>query len=332
MEDRKSSILRAVVEEYINTEQPVGSSRVANAAGLSVSAATIRNDMAALERDGYLHQPHTSAGRVPTEAGYRLFVNELLESPGTLDRSQVTQVRNFFSHSTRELEGLLRETSGLLADLTNMAAVVVAPDQEVAEVRSVQIVSLHPGIALLVVVHSNGSLEKAEISVPVDLDQEVLPRSAAVLEKHLKSNTLPSDSKTGRIQVDLVVEAATLALSNLHGSDSDAVFVGGAARMVSQFEAVETVGRVLGILEQQLIIVSLLEDVLDRGMSVAIGTETGLPTLAECSLVVSPYEVEGEIVGTVGVLGPTRMDYGEALAAVALVSRRLGRSLSELTN
>ncbi len=328
MDDRKASILRAVVEQYISTDQPVGSGRIANAAEIKVSAATVRNEMAALERDGYLYQPHTSAGRVPTEAGYRLFVDDLLDSPGTLGPAQVRQVRSFFGHTNRELEGMLSETSDLLAGLTNMAAVVVGPDQEVSQVRSAQFVLLHPGTALLVVVHSNAAVEKATITIPETVDETTLQEAGRLLEKQLTGSVLePSNDP----QVTQILMAANTALADMSSREQESVFVGGTSKMVARFEAVETVGRVLGILEQQIIVVSLLQDLLDRGMSVAIGTESGFAPLAECSIVVSPYEIEGENVGTIGVLGPTRMNYSEALAAVALVSRRLGRSLTEST-
>ncbi|MFV1990284.1 MAG: heat-inducible transcriptional repressor HrcA [Acidimicrobiales bacterium] len=328
MDDRKASILRAVVQLYISTDQPVGSGRVASAAGITVSAATVRNEMAALEHDGYLYQPHTSAGRVPTEAGYRLFVDSLLASPGTLGAAQVRQVRSFFGHTNRELEGMLSETSELLAGLTNMAAVVVAPDQEHSEVRSVQLVFLHTGVALLVVVHSNAAVDKATIKIPESADEATLREAGRILERRLlDGSAAPANDE----KVDSVLASADEALGDMTSREQDSVFVGGTSRMVARFEAVETVGRVLEILDQQIIVVSLLQDLLDRGMSVAIGTESGVAPLAECSIVVSPYEVEGESVGTIGVLGPTRMNYSEALAAVALVSRRLGRSLSEST-
>ena len=133
---------------------------------------------------------------------------------------------------------------------------------------------------------------------------------------------------SGTSDVDRVVAAAVAALSGAEDAETD-VFVGGASRMAAAFDAVESVRSVLAILEQQLVVVSLLRDVLDRGLTVAIGTETGIHRLAECSIVVAPYDIEGERAGTIGVLGPTRMNYSQALAAVAVVSNRLGRRLSE---
>src|SRR5438105_3778205 len=221
LDERKAAILRVVVEEYIETAQPVGSSHVAAVPSLSVSSATVRNEMATLERDGYLVQPHTSAGRIPTDKGYRFFVDSLTE-PGPLDPARRQQVKTFFARAHGELEQMLQDTSRLLSGLTDYAAVVVGPSREVATVREV-----------------------------------------------------------------------------------------------------------LAILEQQYVVVTMLRDVLDRGLSVAIGAEHGVEPLAECSIVVAPYGGEGEPAGTIGVLGPTRMNYPQALAAVAVVSKRLGTRLAE---
>src|SRR5579872_5587238 len=143
LDDRKAAILRAVVEEYIDTAQPVGSGHLARSAGIDVSPATIRNEMAALEHEGYLDQPHTSAGRVPTEKGYRFFV-DTLGAPGSLEPSQRQQVKSFFARAHGELEQMLTETSRLLSNLTDHTAVVVAPAHDRATIRSVQLVPLAP--------------------------------------------------------------------------------------------------------------------------------------------------------------------------------------------
>jgi heat-inducible transcriptional repressor len=332
LDDRKASILRAIVAEYIDTAQPVGSGHVARSSGVEVSAATIRNEMAALERDGYLVQPHTSAGRVPTEKGYRFFVDSL-DAPGTLIPAQRQQVRHFFAQAHGELEHMLTETSHLLSDLTDHTAVVVGPHHDRATVRSVQIVPLSARVALLVLVLSDGAVEKRTLDLVTEVGEERTAAAAAQLAAFLVgrgvSATAAPVPPTGDAVADDIVAAACNALRDGRDDDADQIFVGGAARMARAFDAVQTVRRVLELLEQQLVVVSLLHDVLDRGMSVAIGSETGLETLAECAVVVAPYDVDGERAGTVGILGPARMNYGQALAAVATVSQRLGKSLAE---
>ena len=331
LDDRKAGILRAVVEEYIDTAQPVGSSRIVQAGGLQVSAATVRNELSVLEREGYLTQPHTSAGRVPTEKGYRFFVDQLTPK-GTLEPAQRQAVQSFFNSTHGALEQMLHDTSRLLSNLTDYAAVVVGPDHEAATVRSIQLVGLTPRVALLVAVLSNGVVEKRSLELDEDTGDEVIAAASARLASVIVGKVLGEDvvvPPSGDARVDAVADVARRELQGSHADEPDHVFVGGASRMATAFDAVGTVGQVLQILEQQYVVVSLLKDVLDRGLSVAIGSEVGHESLAECSVVVAPYEVEGEAAGTIGVVGPTRMKYPQALAAVALVSQRLGRRLSE---
>jgi len=333
LDDRKAAILRAVVEEYIDTAQPVGSGHLARSAGVDVSPATIRNEMAALERDGYLAQPHTSAGRVPTEKGYRFFV-DALDSPGLLEAPQRQQVRSFFARAHGELEQMLAETSRLLSNLTDHTAVVVRPGHDRATVRSTQLVPLAPRIALLVIVLSTGEVEKRTIEFPGEVGERLVAAASAQLAAHCAGRSIVeavrlAPAPSGDSSTDDIVRGALTTLHPSADDESDQVFVGGAARMADAFDAVQTVRRVLELLEHQLVVVSLLHDVLDRGLTVAIGTETGLEPLAECAVVVAPYQVDGERAGTIGILGPTRMNYPQALAAVAVVSERLGDRLRE---
>lgn len=329
LDERKASILRAVVEEYIQTAQPVGSGHVTAAPGVSVSSATVRNEMAALEADGFLAQPHTSAGRIPTEKGYRYFVDALTEP--SLDRTSAQQVRAFFDHAHAGIEQMLADTTRLLTGLTDYAAVVVGPGPDVAVVRSVQVVGLAPRVALFVAVLGNGAVEKRTVTLDRDADDVLLAEVAAQLSEALVGGPLDAGitlEATGRADLDAVAASVLAGLTEpVDGGEQ--VFVHGSSRMAAAFDAVETVRSVLTILEQQLVVVSLLRDVVDRGLHVAIGTETGMQPLADCALVVAPYTVDGEQVGTVGVLGPTRMNYPQALAAVAVVGQRLGHRLSE---
>jgi heat-inducible transcriptional repressor len=341
LDERKAAILRAVVSEYIETAQPVGSNRVAQAPEVAVSSATVRNDMATLEREGYLVQPHTSAGRIPTDKGYRFFVDSL-GTPGRLDPHQRQRVSHFFARAHGELEEMLEDTSKLLSGLTDYAAVVVAPAHDDAKIRSVQLVGLTDRLCLLVVVLSDGAVEKRSIELRegtggARLAAATAHLAAAMAERSLRELASPprhlhpppptGDATTDRVVSDAV--GALAALGTERQEEADHVYVGGASRMAAAFDAVQTVRSVLSILEQQYVVVTLLRDVLDRGLSVAIGGELGMPPLAECSVVVAPYEAEGEPAGTIGVLGPTRMNYPQALTAVAVVSQRLGRHLRD---
>ena len=331
MDERKAAVLRAVVESFIDTAQPVGSRAVSDLSDLRVSAATIRNEMASLEAEGYLAQPHTSAGRVPTDAGYRYFVDRL--GPGHLDEAETRQISSFFRHAQGKIEDRLADTSRLLSQLTAYAAVVVGPLHDPATVRSAQLVDLGASRLLLVLVTSSGSIERSMIELapgaavnPSDIGAASTALNDAFVGASL--GTVPTVDPTGKHEVDDLVATTLDALTPLSHQAGE-LYVGGAANMAGQFDAVSTVKSVLAVLEEQLLVVSLLGDLVERGLSVAIGTETGVAPLAECAVVVAPYKVDGEQIGTIGLLGPTRMDYPKALAAVHVVSSRLGESLGE---
>ena len=329
LDDRKTAILSAVVQEYITTAQPVGSTHIAAAPGVGVSSATVRNELAVLEQEGYLVQPHTSAGRIPTDKGYRFFVDHLA-APGRLDAARSAQVGDFFSAAHGRLEEMLHRTSDLLAHLTNSAAMVVGPRPAVVEVRSVQVVGFSSTHATVVVVFSNGVVENEVVELPEGCTEEELAAAAAHLSSCLVGRTLSSVTgvdDSGDSLVDQLCARALTAIVEV--SSDDHVYVGGTSTVAESFDAVEVVRNVLHTLEQQFVVVTLVRDILDRGMSVAIGVEHGVEPLSACSVVVAPVVVDGEHLGSIGVLGPTRMNYPQALATVGVVSERLGERLGE---
>jgi heat-inducible transcriptional repressor len=330
LDDRKSAILRAVVQTYIETAQPVGSSHVVAATEIGVSPATVRNDMTLLEREGYLTQPHTSAGRIPTEKGYRFFVDNI--GPGELGPAQARQVGAFFAHAHGELEEMLKATSRMLSRVTATTAVVVGETPETDNVRSVQLVGLSPSVFLVVVVMSSGAVLKRTVERSTEVSDDQLQVASQRLAALLTGSSVRS---LGAIAVDPGDAVVTSVMSDAiaaivaAGSDPGRVYVEGASRIADAFDATTSLSDILSLLEQQLSVVALLRDVLDRGLTVAIGSETGVAPLADCSLIVAPYLVGGEPAGTIGVLGPTRMNYQETLAAVAVVSQRLSKLLTE---
>jgi heat-inducible transcriptional repressor len=329
LDDRKTAILRAVVQEYIETAQPVGSSHIANTANIQVSSATVRNDMAYLEQEGFLAQPHTSAGRIPTDKGYRFFVDHLTPS-GKLESAATIRVGEFFDTAHGRLEETLQRTSMLLAQMTNYAAVVMGPKAEVAVVRTVQVVGLSPHLATVVVVLSNGAVESEPIELAQAATDETFASVAQNIAKVMVGLAIGQHAPlmpSGNALIDVMSQQVLTSLGTRRVDES--VFVGGASAMAEAFDAVEIVRTVLHTLEQQYVMVSLVRDMLNRGLSVAIGAEHGIEPLSACSVVLAPVMVDGNNLGTVGVLGPTRMNYPQALATVEIVSDRLGRRLAE---
>ncbi len=329
LDDRKAAILYAVVQEYIRTAQPVGSGRVAGLPAIDASPATIRNEMAALAEQNYLTQPHTSAGRVPTVKGYRCFVDQWRQqSPApVLDAADRRQVNKFFSAPHAGFEAILSDTTGLLSDLTDWTAVVVAPSPSAATVLSVQLVELSSATVLVVAVMSNGVIEKRTLDAPVDLNPEVVADASERLARRIVGRSLVEIGDCD-LYDDLLLMAAITALQEARAHHE--VFVGGTSKLAAAFDAVEQLSEVLSLLEQQLAVVTLMRRVIDGGRRVAIGEETGVPSLADCSIVLAPYSTEDTDGGAIGIIGPTRMDYPQALSAVAAVSRRLGSALGEV--
>lgn len=328
LDDRKTAILSAVVQEYIVTAQPVGSSHIAQSPGVGVSSATVRNEMVVLEQEGYLVQPHTSAGRIPTDKGYRFFVDHLAK-PGRADAVTTRQVGDFFAAAHGRLEELLHRTSDLLTELTHNAAVVLGPKANETPIRSAQMVRLSSTAATVVVVFANGSVANDLVAVDEGTPDAAVAAASMHLTSHLADSTLSAADvpATGDALTD---ELCARALAELRKhATTDQAIVGGVATMAESFEAVEVVRQVLHTLEQQFVVVSLVRDIVDRGMSVAIGVEHGVEPLSACSVVVAPVVVDGEHVGSVGVLGPTRMNYPQALATVDIVSDQLGRRLGD---
>lgn len=330
IDERRAEVLQAVVRNYIETSQPVSSTSVMRTSTIDASAATIRSEMVALERDGYLMQPHTSAGRIPTDSGYRFFVDHLNEPDG-LSAAQQHDVQAFFAHASGELESLLHRTGKLLSDLTGSASVVVAPAHgKTYSVASLQVVRLGERHGVIVVVGMDGTVVKVPVTLEFDEDIDQLARISGDMTRMYYGESLDSerDVRASKAQDQASVDRCVLALrAMLQQPSEDHIFVGGTSRLAGAFEAVETLHSVLTTLEQQFVIVSLVRDLLDRGLNVSIGAELEVQPLATCSLVVAPTVVDGMAAGSVAILGPTRMNYGQALAAVTVVSQQLAEHL-----
>src|SRR5215510_5007699 len=337
LDERKAAILRAIVEEHIATAQPVGSQTVARAGGLGVSSATVRNEMTILEREGFIAQPHTSAGRIPTDRGYRFFV-DTLTGPGGLPVQQRRAVHEFFDlfdSAHQVLEDLLHETSQLLSRVSTHTAVVVGPHTESVTVRTVQLVSLQPSLVLALAILSTGAVEKCVLHLNGDVDDDTLRAAGSALSASIEGARWPMHAEplvaATPEAADLARDARDALIARGEHDVTDPLYVGGASRLAGSegFAPPHGAARLLELLEHQVEVVSLVRDLLDEeGSRVSIGSENPIDELRDCSIVVAPYTVDGEVAGTVGVLGPTRMNYRQALAAVEAISEQLGRVLS----
>ncbi|HEX2155040.1 MAG TPA: heat-inducible transcriptional repressor HrcA [Acidimicrobiia bacterium] len=323
LEERRNEILRTLVEEYIKSGEPVSSRTIADSSDLAVSTATIRNELVALERDGYVIQPHTSAGRVPTAAAYRYYVDHL--GPSRLRLATQTKISGFFDSVHLELSKLLKATSRLLADVTQLPAVVVAPGIAGERIRDIHLVHLTTDLILSMVVTENGRVlqERLRLDSPItpeELSEVERVVSGAVIGTSVGANTQLEEEQRRALD-EHVAGAAEKVIQGVEGAatlDSD-VFVGGTQQMAALWEDLSEVQRVLEVVEREAMVLNILARA--PGTSILIGTE--LPVADVDMAVVSTTYDTGTAPGTVGVIGPMRMNYRRVISAVEEVSREL---------
>lgn len=333
---RKKDILRAVVTDYIKSAQPVGSRTIARRYRFGLSPATIRNDMADLEEMGYLQQPHTSAGRVPTQKGYRYYVDNLMEN-ADLTEEEKSQIKHVFeSQKMREIEEIIKYTLSLLSSLTSYTSLVLGPQLKKSAFKKLQIMPIDGLRALLVLVTDTGFVKNKVISLPQTLSPAELSRIVTYLNRRLEGLTI--DRLTSRLisemrrdlyqHIKFLEDTFTLLEESLV-EDEGRVFLGGTTNILNQpeFGNIEKVKALLSLFEQHSLLAKLMSRPVAgvEGVVIRIGKENAIEEVHECSLVLASYSLGREVMGTVGVLGPTRMEYSRVVAVIEQVVEHLSR-------
>jgi heat-inducible transcriptional repressor len=336
VEERKLEVLRAIVEDFISTNEPVGSKALADRHSLGVSPATIRNDMAALEDEGLIAQPHTSAGRVPTDAGYRLFVDRLTELK-PLSAAEKRAIRTFLDEAV-DLDDVLHRAVRTLAQLTRNVAVVKYPSLSRSRVRHIELVELSPSRLMFVLITDTGRVEQRAVELPAPVSE------AAVADLRLTLNTRLRDrllAEAPEIITDLPSSVApqlrgllatltSVLLETLVEQHSDRIVLGGTANLTENALDFPAIRPVLEALEEQVVLLRLLDQSVSTSQIVVrIGNENQHEGLVSASVVTGGYGTKGTALGAVGVLGPRRMDYAHTIARVAAVARYVGELLAE---
>jgi heat-inducible transcriptional repressor len=334
LDERKLAVLRAIVEDYVSTHEPVGSKSLVDRHNLDVSPATIRNDMVVLEEQGYIVQPHTSAGRIPTDQGYRLFVDRL-SGVKPLSPAERRAIETFLA-GAYDLDDVVTRTVRLLAQLTRQVAVVQYPSLTRSSVRHVELVRLSDRRLLLVLITDTGRVEQRTIELPDPMADDALTQLRAVLNACLDGRKLadvavvvadlperlsPEDRPNATAVFSVIVE--TLVERN-----EERVVVGGAANLTPA-DFSKGLREVLEALEEQVVLIRLLGESSDGAVSVRIGSENELLGLTSASLVTTSYGAGERVLARLGVLGPTRMDYPTAIGAVRAVARYVGQILAD---
>jgi heat-inducible transcriptional repressor len=336
LDDRKLEVLRAVVEDFISTNEPVGSKALAERHALGVSPATVRNDMAALEDEGYITHPHTSAGRVPTDKGYRLFVDRL-STVKPLSPAERRAIQSFLEGAA-DLDDVVRRTVRLLAQLTHQVAVVQYPSLSRSSVRHLEIVHLAPNRLLLVLITDTGRVEQRVLELPVPLSEQDVAdlrssfgsrlHGARLVDVPAALSDLP-DAAPPAIR-PVLTSVMSVVLETLVEQPEERVTIAGTANLTRHaLDFPYTLRPVLEALEEQVVLLKLLGEVHDpTTVHVKIGEENSVEGLRSTSVVTVGYGPEGSAYAGLGVVGPTRMDYAGNIAQVRAVARYVGDLLA----
>lgn len=337
---RRLQVLRAIVEDYVHTREPVGSKALVERHNLEVSPATIRNDMAQLEEDGLIAAPHTSAGRIPTDLGYRLFVDRI-SAVRPLSKAE-RRAMDILAETADDHEAMLEQTVRLLAMLTNQVAVIQHPQHTSARIRHIDVLPMSPQKVLVIVILSTGKVEQRMLSLAEPVSEQDLHRIVSKLSEHLHNRTasdLPIPVDTLISSVDPVLRPTMAVVANtvssvLESGRVDRIIMAGTANLArSGGDLGPSIGPILEALEEQVVLLRLLHEMQQdqRGLSVRIGQETSHESLQETSVVAAEYapRASGGDGAKLGVVGPTRMDYGSTMSAVRAMARYLSRILSE---
>jgi heat-inducible transcriptional repressor len=334
LDDRKLEVLRAIVQDYVSTMEPVGSKSLVDRHHLDVSPATIRNDMAVLEEQGYIAQPHTSAGRIPTDKGYRLFVDRL-SGVKPLSGAERRAIETFLA-GAYDLDDVVMRTVRLLAQLTRQVAVVQYPSLTRSSVRHVELVPLAAKRLLLVLITDTGRVQQRMVELPVPIEEDAVTQLRAVLNACLDGRMLTDVASVvadlpERVQPSERPNAAavfSVILESLVERNEEKVVVGGASNLTPA-DFSQGLHEVLESLEEQVVLMRLLGESVDQSsVTVRIGAENPVAGLHSTSLVVAGYGSGDQAVARLGVLGPTRMDYPTAMGAVRAVARYVGQILA----
>ncbi len=332
MDARKFRILQAIIDDYILTAIPVGSRTISKKYEMGLSSATIRNEMSDLEELGYLDQPHVSAGRIPSTKAYRLYVDQLLQK-GVIRSGDAESIRDHFGNRASQMEDIISRAAQVLSGMTNYTSLVMSPKGKELHIRTLQLVPVSSTSALLVIVTDGGIMRDTVIRVGSDLDSDALYAVSRMLTEKLAGHTV---SEAIRLLSGMPVQQGGQVLNGVKDfldtvegdSSKTKLALGGQSNILNfpEYSDVEKAKGFLSVLETKEKLVHLLEEQGEMAVTVRIGPETGIPELSDCSLVTATYRLSDNTHGTIGVIGPTRMQYGRVLS----ILNAMGQQLSDL--
>ncbi|MFN8457704.1 MAG: heat-inducible transcriptional repressor HrcA [Anaerolineae bacterium] len=333
--ERQQLVLRLVVQEYIKSALPVSSKAIITDYNVGVSSATIRNEMAALEEMGYITQPHTSAGRVPTELGYRYFVEKLMEQTD-LPLDEQRMIRHQFHQTRLELDQWLRLSAAVLAHTSHNASLVTAPKTARCYLKHVELIAISDSLVLLILVLQGGTLKQQILNLDNSMNQdELIPiaRQLSDLWSGLEAGQIAATVATLTGVAAQVGEVAVETMRRIDARRTSDIYHDGLLNSLNQpeFKNSEGVQQLIRALEERRLVDQLVDEALQRGgVQIIIGGEGKWEELSEVSIVLARYGIDDEVTGAMGVLGPVRMSYGRAVSVVRYMSYLMSDLISDL--
>lgn len=339
LSNRQILILRAIIDDFIHTAQAVGSRTLAKKKYISYSPATIRNEMADLEDMGYLEKTHSSSGRVPSEKGYRFYVDHLL-SPSKLTEEELQEIQAIFNDKIYELEQLAKQLAQLLSEFTNYTSIVLGPKVFETKLKQLQFIPIQDDRIVAIIVTDTGHVEHRTITVEDGYDPSQLEKLMNILNERLVGVPL--------IDLKRKVESELTELLRQHMHDyekiyrlitqtfgqkkGEQIFFGGKTNMLTQpeFNDIEKIRSLLSIIEREDVLYDIVQTNTSSGISIKIGRENKIKEMSDCSLITATYSIGKEHAGTIAILGPTRMEYSRVISLLSLLSDDLSRSLTSL--
>jgi heat-inducible transcriptional repressor len=333
--NRQLEILRTIVDEYVSSQEPVGSQLISRKSGLGVSSATIRNDMAHLEEVGLITQPHTSAGRIPTSSGYRVFVDQLA-TVKPLSKAERKAIENFLDGAV-DLDDAVLRTVKLLSQVTKQIAVVQYPSLSKSEIKHIDIVQINPYRLILVVISSQGRVEQSTLEIPLVLSDVQIAQIQSRISRLMIGQSLSQISHNivtfqSELPSELITTfglICTALMEMMYEKPEEKVVMAGTANFArTHHDDPEALHTVLQALEEQVVLLKLISN-SSQAPRVQIGEEIAEPALTATSVISMGYGSDGNHLGSIGILGPTRMDYSTSISAVSAVAQYIGEYLGE---
>jgi len=331
--ERQRLILKAIVDDYIRSAEPVGSRSISKREGIGFSPATIRNEMADLEELGFLEQPHTSAGRIPSTLGYRYYVDHLIKQQDEELELDKAKVHSFLFEELNRMEQVIQHAALVLSNLTNYTSILLGPELFSNSLQHFSIVPLNEHSAVAIIVTNTGHVENRTISLPAGISMEQLQQVSNILNAklagvpliQLKSKLYSEVSQELERYVGHFEGLVQALDDTLKNGDEHRIYLGGTTNMLIQpeFKDVDKVKTILDMLEETPTIMKLFSS-LPQGIQVKIGSENDHQAITDCSLITATYALDGKVLGTIGILGPTRMEYGKVIRYLDLVSKDMG--------